>query len=147
MDILASAKRFRIDYERRTLLIDPADHIEQPQPVLKYFAVPANIQGLSTRLLVDTGFPGILLYRDRLLRRLPEMRMGLSTKIELGRLHLEQVELPRVQIGSTAQTAKVFLMDGPDLNILPDVDGYLGPSFLCKKWVEFNVELRSLRWQ
>ena len=147
MDVLASAKKFRIDYEQRTLLIEPSNHSEQPQPVLKYFAVPANIQGLSTRLLVDTGFPGILLYRDRLLRRLPEMFMGLPTKIELGHLHLEQSELPRVQIGSTAQTAKVFLMDGPDSNILPDVDGYLGPSFLCKKWVEFDTELRSLRWQ
>jgi len=73
--------------------------------------------------------------------------MGLSTRVELGRLHLEQVELPHVQVGSAAQTAKVVLMDGPDSNILPDVDGYLGPSFLCKKWVEFNMELRSLRWQ
>jgi predicted aspartyl protease len=147
MDVLASAKRFRIDYEQRTLLIEPSDHTELLQPVLKYFAVPANIQGLSTRLLVDTGFPGVLLYRDRLLRRLPEMFMGLSTRVELGRLHLEQVELPQVQVGSAAQTAKVFLMDGPDLKILPDVDGYLGPSFLCKKWVEFDTELRSLRWQ
>lgn len=147
MDVLASAKRFRIDYEQRTLLIEPSDHTELLQPVLKYFAVPANIQGLSTRLLVDTGFPGVLLYRDRLLRRLPEMFMGLSTRVKLGRLHLEQVELPQVQVGSAAQTAKVFLMDGPDSNILPDVDGYLGPSFLCKKWVEFNMELRSLRWQ
>jgi predicted aspartyl protease len=147
MDVLASAKSFRIDYERRTLLIEPSDHLEHPQPVLKYFAVPANIQGLSTRLLVDTGFPGILLYRDRLLRQLPEMRMGVSSKVEMGRLHLTQVELPRLQIGSAAQTAQVFLMDGPDSNVLPDVGGYLGTSFLCKKWVEFNVELRTMRWQ
>jgi predicted aspartyl protease len=147
MDVLVSAKRFRIDYEQGTLLIEPSDHTERSQPVLKYFAVPANVQGLSTRLLVDTGFPSVLLYRDRLLRRFPEMFMGLSTKIELGHLHLEQVELPRVQIGSSAQTAKVFLMDGPESNILPDVDGYLGPSFLSRKWVEFNTELRSLRWQ
>jgi predicted aspartyl protease len=147
MGILASAKRFTIDYERRTLLIEPSDQMERPQPVLKYFAVPANIQDLSTRLLVDTGFPGILLYRDRLVRRLPDMSIGFSTKTDLGRLHLERVELPRVQIGSTAQTAKVFLMNGPDANILPDVDGYLGPSSLCKKWIEFNMDLRSLRWQ
>jgi predicted aspartyl protease len=147
MDVLASAKRFRIDYEQGTLLIEPSDHTERSRPVLKYFAVPANVQGLSTRLLVDTGFPSVLLYRDRLLRRFPEMFMGLSTKIELGHLHLEQVELPRVQIGRSAQTAKVFLMDGPESNILRDVDGYLGPSYLCKKWVEFNTELRSLRWQ
>ena len=33
------------------------------------------------------------------------MFMGLSTRVELGRLHLEQVELPQVQVGSAAQTA------------------------------------------
>ena len=147
MDVLASAKRFRIDYERRTLLIEPSDHLEQPQPALKYFAVPANIQGISTRLLVDTGFPGILLYRDRLLRQLPEIGRGHSTKVQIGRLQLTQVELPQVQIGGLERTAKVFLIDGPDSSILPNVDGYLGPSFLGAKWVEFNVDERILRWK
>jgi predicted aspartyl protease len=146
MDVLASARRFRIDYENRTLLIEPADHLRQPKPALKYFAVPASIQGLSTHLLVDTGFPGLLLYRDRLLRRVPGMRMGPSTKVEIGRLHLTQLELPRVQIGGAEKAAKVFFMDGPDSRLLPDVDGYLGPSSLHTKWVEFDVDQRTLRW-
>jgi predicted aspartyl protease len=146
MDVLGSAKRFRIDYENRTLLIDPADHLEQPKPPLKYVAVPASIQGLSTHLLVDTGFPGLLLYRDRLLRRLPDMRMGPSTNVEIGRLRLAQVELPRVQIGAVEKTAKVFFIDGPDSRLLPDVDGYLGPSSLHTKWVEFDMDQRTLRW-
>jgi predicted aspartyl protease len=147
MDVLASAKRFRIDYERRTLLIEPSDHLEQPQPVLKYFAVPANIHGLSARLLVDTGFPGILLYRDRSLRQLPEMSRGHSTKVQIGRLQLTQVEVPRVQIGGLERTAKVFLIDGPGSSILPNVDGYLGPSFLGTKWIEFDINQRILRWK
>lgn len=147
MDVLASAKRFRIDYENRMLLLEPADHLEQLRPVSKCFAVPATIQGISTRLLVDTGFPGILLYRDRLLRQLPQMKMGHSTNVQIGRLQLAQAEVPRVQIGGLERTAKVFLMDGPGSNILPNVDGYIGPSFLGTKWVEFNVDQHIIRWQ
>jgi len=147
MDVLSSAKRFTIDYEKRTLLVEPADHREQSQPTSTSFSVPANIQGVSARLLVDTGFPGILLYRDRLLRQLPEMRMGPPSKVTIGRLHLVQVELPGLQIGSVQQTAKVYLMDGPHANLLPNVDGYLGPSSLCTKWIEFNLDQHVLRWR
>ena len=147
MDVLASAKRFRIDYEHRTLLLEPAEDLDQPRSVSKYFVVPATIQGISTRLLVDTGFPGILLYRDRLLRRLPAMDLGHLTNVQIGRLQLAQVELPRVQIGSFERTAKVFLIDGPDANILPNVDGYVGPAFLGTKWVEFNMNQHIIRWK
>jgi predicted aspartyl protease len=148
MDVLASAKRFRIDYENRTLLLEPAQHFDHPQTTSKCFVVSANIQGTSARLLVDTGFPSILLYRNRLLKRLPDMRLGPSTKVEIGHLHFAQVELPQVQIGSgVTRTARVLLIDGPDSNLLPDVDGYLGTMSLCTKWVDFNVEQHVLSWQ
>ncbi|HEY2822220.1 MAG TPA: retropepsin-like aspartic protease [Candidatus Acidoferrum sp.] len=147
MDVLGAAKKFTIDYQKRTLLLEPADNPEQAQLSSKCFAIPATIQGVSARLLVDTGFPGILLYRDRLLRQLPGARMGPSTYVKIGHLNLTQVEMPGLQVGGVQESARVFLVDGPRSNLLPNVDGFLGPSSLRTKWIEFNVEQHMVRWR
>jgi len=99
-------------------------------------------------VVVDTGLQGILLYENRLRKRLPKMRIeGESTNAAMGRLRATQVRLPGVQIVGAQVATTVFLIDGPDEDALPGVDGYLGPAALQAKRIEFDFDAGVLRWQ
>ena len=148
LDLLSRSKKFTIDYEKRTLSFVLADEAAGDRAFSGCLVLPIVIQGLPIHLLVDTGFQGILLYKDRLRKRLPKMRTeGESTKVALGRLRATQVKLAGVQITGPAVVTTVWLMDGPDKGALPGLDGYLGPASLRAKRIEFDFDARILRWQ
>jgi predicted aspartyl protease len=145
-DVLSKTKRFAIDYEQRILFLDPSEPPTAPRLAPTCFIAHIRVQGASVSLIVDTGLEGILLYKDQLRRRFPGIQLGPSTPAAIGRLRASQIELTGVQIGDVEKTQKVLLMDGPTPTLLDNVDGYLGPASLHAKWLEFDLERKTLRW-
>jgi len=148
LDLLGRSDALTIDYEKRLISFRSAEHgIDHPDPP-PCFKVPIVVQGLDLHLVVDTGFQGILLYRDRLRKRLPLLRTeGESTIVTMRRTQATRVKLPGVRIGGPEETITVVMMDGPDERTLPGVDGYLGPAALHAKRIEFDFAARVLRWE
>jgi predicted aspartyl protease len=151
MDLLSRASKLAIDYEKRlvSIEIDPESKGDAAPP--NGFVVPVAIQGVSMRLLVDTGFQGILLYKDRLHNGLPNLRTeGEPQKAVIGRMQATQVNLPGVQIFGRDAVTPVLLIDGPNTDASADVgavDGYLGPASLHAKRLELDFASKVLRWQ
>jgi len=63
-----------------------------------------------------------------------------------GVLRGTQVRLPGVRIVNAEVVSTAILMDGPDDDALPGVDGYLGPATLQAKRTEFDFDAKVSRW-
>jgi predicted aspartyl protease len=148
LDVLSRSKKFTIDYDRRTVSIQMADYGTPARSTFGLFVVPLVVQGLRMDLIVDTGLQEIVLYKNRLRKRLPNVRTeGKSTNITMGRLRCTRAKLPGVRIVGGEVVINVILIDGPDDDVLPGVDGVLGTAFLSAKQIEFDFDARILRWQ
>lgn len=111
--------------------------------------VPVEIGDRSFRLLVDTGVKELVLYEARTRSRIPALRIngeayGLSVE---GSLPSKIVSLPSTQIGPTEIERTAFLVNGPDKNALPGVDGYLGTAALKARRISFDFSAGRLMWE
>jgi predicted aspartyl protease len=148
LDLLSRGKKLTIDYDTRAVSLQLAGDGTADRSHSACFVIPLVVQGLPMHLAVDTGLQGIFLYKNRLRKRLPKMRIeGESTNGSMGRLQATQVRLPGVRIVGAEVVTTVLLIDGPDEDALPGVDGYLGPASLHAKWIEFDFDARVLRWR
>jgi len=148
LDLLARSEHLSIDYDRRILLFQLANGRLDERAPLRGFKIPIFVQGAAVQLLVDTGFQGILLYRDRVRKQLPKMRTEGEPKevVESGVRAIE-VRLPGMRIGGPDQVRIVFLIDGPGQGDLPGVDGILGAASLHAKRIDFDFTHMVLRCQ
>lgn len=147
MDVLRRARKLSIDYEAKTISFTLVDEPVTPSPAAGSFVVPVMIQGTPLRLLVDTGFEYLLLYRNRLRSALPHLRIaGEPRHATLGRLQAVQVDLPGVQIGAPEALTPVLLLEPPRHADLDGVDGYLGPAALHARRLELDFAGKTLRW-
>lgn len=148
LDLLSKSKKLTIDYETTTLSFQLQDDGAADKGFSGCFTIPFVVQGITMSLVVDTGHQDVLLYRDRARKRLPMMRTrGESKRVTLGRLQATRVNLTGVQIGGPDEVTTVFLIDGPGDGALPGIDGYLGPSSLHAKRIQFDFAAKVLRWQ
>jgi|SRR5580765_223269 predicted aspartyl protease len=148
LDLLSRSKKFTIDYDRRTVSLQLMEAGTPERSASKCFVIPVIVQGIPIHLVIDTGLQGILLYGNRLRKRLPKMKIdGKSTNVPMGRLRVKQVRLPGVRIADAEEVTTVLLIDGPDEDELPGVDGYLGPASLRAKRIEFDFDAKVLRWR
>jgi predicted aspartyl protease len=148
LDLLSRSKKFTIDYGKRALYFEPAENGTSHRSVPGGFLVTVVVQGLPIRLCVDTGFPDILLYGDRLRKRLPKLRTeGEPKTVTIGRIEGTRVALPEVQIGGQEDVMTVVVIDGPDERTMPGMDGYLGTASLHAKRIEFDFAQMVLWWQ
>ncbi len=148
LDLLSRSSKFTIDYDRRLISFQLAADWPRDRAPSGYLVIPVVVQGLTLHLAVDSGFPGILLFRDRIRERLPKMRTeGESTNVAIGRLRATRVKLPGVRMGGPELAITVFLIDGPDKEELPGIDGYLGPQSLTAKRIEFDLVASAVSWQ
>lgn len=148
MDVLSRARKISIDYERRRIFFESDEARGSDPPAAKAFVVPVVIQGTSIRLLVDTGFQYVLLYKDRLRSAVPHLRTeGEARNGVIGHLQVTQVNLPGVQIFGPEAVTPVLLLDGPRKTGSGDLDGYLGPASLHVKRLELDFAAKTLRWQ
>ena len=148
LDLLSRSKKFTIDYATRTVSLQLAEVGTTGRSFSPCLVIPLVVQGLQVNLAVDTGLQGIVLYKSRLRKGFPKMRIeGESTNVVMGRLRGTQVRLPGVRIVDAEVLTTAMLIDGPDDNALPGVDGYLGPATLQAKRIEFDFDAKVLRWQ
>lgn len=148
LDVLGRSEKISIDYEMRTISWEMSGKMSGGRQSPAYFSIPFVVQGFPLHLILDTGFQGILLYKDRLRKRLPDLQTtGKPSEVDFGRLRTTQVKLPGVRLGGQETVATVFLTAGPDPGALPGVDGYLGISALKAKRVELDFAARVLRWE
>lgn len=148
LDLLSRSKKFTIDYDRRIVSFQVTEDGTANHSLSGCLVVPLVVQGFPMYLAVDTGLQGILLYENRLRKRLPKLRIeGVSTKVAMGRIRATQVRLPGVRIVGAETVTTVLLIDGPNEEALPGVDGYLGPASLHAKRIEFDFDAGILRWQ
>jgi predicted aspartyl protease len=148
LDVLGRSKKLFIDYEKQTISLELPSDGEERSPAPTYFAIPFIVQGRPMHLIIDTGFQGILLYKDRLHKALPELRTeGEAVEVGMGRLQLTRMKVPGVRLSGPEMVATVFLTDGPETGDLPGVDGYAGIGSLKAKRVEFDFAAKVLRWQ
>jgi predicted aspartyl protease len=147
-----SLNPFTIDYNEKKVLFSFLDRAASESPVNAdpvLLTVELNVQGQPVRLLVDTGFPDILLFEDRLLKRLPQLRIGRvigGFRIG-GRLHAKKVILPGIHLGAKDTDVSVLLAEAPPDNVLPAIDGLLGIASLKARRIDFNYASNSLRWE
>src|SRR5215470_5785053 len=78
----------RIDYDSKKIIFHSHQREHMPasgEPLSECVTLELQVQGHSVRLIVDTGFPGLLLYEERLLKRVPTLRIaGKPTGVSLG---------------------------------------------------------------
>ncbi len=148
LDLLTRSEHLSIDYDRRILLFQLANGRPDERAPVRGFKIPIVVQGAAVQLLVDTGFQGILLYRDRIRKKLPKMRTEGEPKevVESG-VRATEVSLPGMRIGGSDQVRIVFLIDGPGQGDLPGVDGILGAAALHAKRIDFDFTNMVLRCQ
>ena len=148
LDLLARSEHFSIDYGRRILSFQLADGRPDERAVVQGFKIPIVVQGAAVQFLVDTGFQGVLLYRDRVRKQLPKMRTeGEPKDVEESGVRATEVKLPGMRIGGSDQVRIVFLINGPGQGELPGVDGILGAASLHAKRIDFDFTHMVMRCQ
>jgi len=148
LDLLGQSKGFLIDYTARKLHFRAQTPSRVPLTQVPLFlTLKVLVQGQPVHLLVDTGMDGILLYEDRLRKRLPNIRLeDQKDGIRIGYFRVKQARLPGVVLSGTELEPTVSMMKGPSDSPLSGVDGYVGTAALNARRVEFNFETNSLAW-
>lgn len=123
--------------------IVPAD------PFLPCPTLEVQVQGHPVRLIVDTGLAGIVLYEERLRKRVPGLRTAghLADAAMGGRVQAKQASIPDVLFGKTNREVTALLMTSPAPEMLPDIDGIMGIAALKAHRINFDFSARILDWQ
>ena len=100
----------------------------------------------SVRLLLDTGVSAILLYRDRLGNRLPELRVEQQIRGASlgGAASLEVVMLPCIQLNGTDLTRRAVLLRNSPSGLLSRIDGYLSLTALGARQLQLRLRKEHL---
>ena len=114
-----------------------------------YLAVEVQILNRPVRLLLDTGVSAILLYRDRLGDRLPELRVERQIRGASlgGAASLDVVTLPGVQLNGTDLERRAVLLRNSPPGLLPRIDGYLSLTALGARRFSFDFERHTFSWE
>ena len=152
MDLLRLNKRLRINYNSGKVVFTPVapsgrQTLTTGDPTCLTVDVP--VQGTPLRLIVDTGIEGILLYRDRVFKRNPRLRLENETQqsrtgghLLPGRATLRNIRLPNGEF-----SARVFLIAKPPENVLPNIDGYLATTALRARELDFDFSGHKFSWK
>ncbi len=150
MDLLKLTD-FSIDYDTKTIvfLAGQREYTPPAEPLSESLVLELLVQGHPLRLIVDTGFQGLLLYRERLQERIPMLRtVGNSTAVTLGAsLDAIQVELPDVGFGTRTDAVTALLVKAPPPDTLPGVVGVVGLTPLKARRVFFDFGKKKLTWE
>jgi predicted aspartyl protease len=149
---LLSRNSFTIDYDRKKVLFRSAERAAPDDPGKldpPLLTVEIQVQGQSVHLLVDTGFPEVLLFEDRVLKHITRLKSEHATRefSVAGRLRVRRVSLPSVRLGTTEASLRVLLAKGPPDSILPGVDGLLGTAVLKARRININIATQTLDWE
>ena len=151
LDVLR-LRSFSIDFGRRKITFGTPRVLRSNVAMemdQSYLAVEVRMLERPVRLFVDSGVRTILLYRDRMGKRLPNVKIeqqirGASLS---GGISLEVVTLPQVQLNGTKLQRRAVLLRNSPAGFLPGVDGYLSLAALGAWRVSFDFERGLLSWE
>ena len=152
LDLLCQSGDLRIDYDTETVaFLVPAISTNSVQGRRKPFCLTTQliVQGQPVNLLIDTGMEGILLYENRLRRRIPDLRLeGKTRNAQMGWVQGKATTLPGIRWKDSETAMSVLLTGGPSEDVMPGIDGFLGTASLKARQIEFNFERNTvmLRW-
>jgi predicted aspartyl protease len=151
MDLLRLSN-VAIDFGAGVLIFDPTPqktYLAGGDPMTKCLVVELQVQDRPVHLLVDTGMRGILLYEERLRKRVPSLRTAGSLKNATmgGRMPVKQATLPDVVFGHRTREVPVLLLPSPAVDMLPGIDGIVGISALQARRVHFDFSNKTLSWE
>jgi predicted aspartyl protease len=148
---LLRLSNFTVDYEARKIIfhsLAQATAAPPNNPLSKFLFLEILVQGHPVRLVVDTGFAGILVFEERLRMSVPELAVDTALNVTMGgRLHAKQTTLHGVVIGPTRGDVSVLLTKAPSTNMLPGIVGVVGITALNARRVHFDFQERSLTWE
>jgi len=152
MDLLRMNKRLRINYNSRVLVFTPLAFSERqtlPTADPACLTVQVMVQGYPLQLIVDTGIEGILLYRDRVFKRNPKLRLENETQQTRtgGRLLPGRATLRNIHLPNGDSSARIFLIAELPENVLPNIDGYLATGALQARELDFDFSAHKFRWK
>jgi predicted aspartyl protease len=150
MDLLRLSN-FSIDYDsKRIVFFSPQrEYAPTTEPLSACMILELAVQGHPVRLIVDTGFPGLLLFRERLKRQIPMLRTeGSSTAARIGpRLGALKVVLPDVVFGTRNERVSVLIVEAPPSDALSGIDGLVGLTPLKVHRIHFDFVAKRLSWE
>jgi predicted aspartyl protease len=150
MDLL-SLSNLTIDNDAKNVLFDPLDRVVSAAALnTDPVAMTAELllQNHPLRLIVDTGLQGVLLYAERVRKRIPELRVEDESEVDIGgRMRAKQMTVPNARLGPTEMALTIWLVNGPPENVLPGIDGFLGTASLKARRIKFNFATNTLSWE
>jgi predicted aspartyl protease len=149
---LLSLNPFTIDYNARRVLFSALEQAKVGEPLNSgpaLLTVEFQVQGQRLRLLVDTGFPEVLLFEDRVLKHAPLIRVdSLTNRFGIGgRLYARRGIMPETDLGKKNTNLSVVLVKAPPDDVLPDIDGLFGIASLKAHRIHFDYASNSLSWE
>lgn len=142
---------FSIDYDAHKVFFGPIDTTGgvPMSSDLICLSVQVLVGNSKLQLLLDSGAQALVLYEDRLLDRVPQLRIeGELEGVSMGGfVHAKKAAVPRARLGTTDLNGTVFLVKAPSGNVLPGIDGYLGIAALKARRIDFNFETKTLAWK
>jgi len=151
LDVLR-LRSFNVDFVQRKIVFGAALVLGSTAALESaevYLAVEAQMLNRPVRLVLDTGVPTILLYRDRMGDRLPNLRVervirGASAS---GAAPLEVVTLPPMQLNGRQLDRRAVLLKNSPEGVLPRVDGYLSLAALGARRLSLDFEKNVMSWE
>jgi predicted aspartyl protease len=154
MDLLRLSN-FTLDFSSRTIryrIPELADSENPAEPIAHCVAFELLVQSHPVLLVLDTGAQGIILYENRILKHIPDLKT--TGKVQFGvmpgRGPVRQVTLPGIRLGTRDVSSKVILVRNSLDNPLPEkFDGFLGISDLKVQRMDFNFSTNTftLSWK
>jgi len=150
LDLLRRSS-FSIDYDTHNIYfgaLDPLSGVPMNSDAM-FLTVELLLGDRPVRLVLDTGAPTLVLYEDRVLSRLPQLRIQSETLgTSMGGWVLsKRGHVPMARLGTTPWDGTVFLVKVPAHNVLSGIDGYLGMAALKAHRIDFNLETNTLSWK
>jgi hypothetical protein len=151
LDVLR-LRSFNVDFAQRKIVFGAALVLGSTatlESAETYLALEAQMLNRPVRLVLDTGVPTILLYRDRMGDRLPNLRVervirGASAG---GAAPLEVVTLPPMRLNGKELDRRAVLLTNSPEGVLPRVDGYLSLAALGARRVSLDFEKNVMSWE
>ena len=146
---------FAFDYNARQVIFTPVkQHSSEasirPAPdYLTALTVELQVQGHPLCLIVDTGLQGMVLFEDRVVKRIPELRFeGGVEPASFGKhLRAKRKVLRKVHLGTKDRDIRVLLLKDPPEDQVPGIDGFLGIALLNARWIKFNATDNEITWR
>jgi hypothetical protein len=151
LDVLRSTN-FSIDFRRRKIAFGSSPTLRNSANMENhdsYLAVDVLMLKRPVRLLLDTGVRTILLYRDRMGNRLPNLRVQeqIQGTSLAGAASLQLVDLPWMQLSGTDLNRRAVLLRNSPAGFLPQLDGYLSLKALGVQSCSFDFQKSIFSWE